>query len=169
MVKGIDGAQWDKLNKTFDAIDDDGNGEISLQEFITAMTTGDMEGELDTKQAEEMFHNLDVDGDHMLNKSELMLSVTNKVLCDRQERLYSAFVRLDLNGDGVIDKDEMQAALNDSNVLEEFKFLGSLDDIIKAADLNGDGQIDLQEFYLAMDPHGGYDKPDTVDQSADQD
>lgn len=149
VISKIDPTQKDNLEKTFDAIDSDHDGKISLDEFITAMT--DTKG-FNEKEAREMFENLDVDGDHKLNKAELMVSITHKMMCDRQERLYQAFTKLDKNGDGYIDEAEMKAALKASDANKQFAYLGDAHSLIEAADKDRDGKINLKEFYESLDP-----------------
>lgn len=152
-MKDIDPAQSQRVAKTFKAIDADDNGEISLDEFLAAMTSDDTG--FDTKQATAMFKQLDVDGDNKLVKSEMMLSITQKMLCDRQERLYAAFTHLDTNGDGFIDQSEMAAALSNSSSASQeslFAFLGDPAELIALVDANKDGKISLAEWYEALDP-----------------
>lgn len=104
------------------------------------------------QEARKTFQNLDVDGDHKLSKSELMVSITHKMMCDRQERLYLAFTQLDANDDGFIDESEMRMALEQSGTDKDFAFLGDPVELIKAADTDGDGRVSLKEFYKSLDP-----------------
>lgn len=99
-----------------------------------------------------MFKALDVNGDHKISKSEMMLSITQKMMTDRQERMYQCFTALDTNGDGFITPDEMAAALEKSNLGNDFAFLGDPASIIAAADTDKDGKVNLSEFYASLDP-----------------
>ena len=116
------------LERMFTVFDLDGDGTISLREFVTGLATI-LRGSVD-EQARFYFHIFDMDGDGAITRDEMY-----KILCigkegttdessakDLEEQVNRVLTILDEDGNGEVDCEEyVAAALCDSEVLEVFE------------------------------------------------
>jgi calcium-dependent protein kinase len=137
MADSLSDGEIKELEKTFRAIDENGDGMITFAEMKKAL-----EGHKDLKIAPEELKKIvamaDINGDGVLSYEELKLTSVHRKLIAKEERIWLAFCKLDLNGDGRISRDEIKQVLakQDADVLE----------MLKEADADGDGTIDYDEF-----------------------
>ncbi len=83
------------LVEKFTTFDNDGDGDIEMEEFVDAYSAFD-EGEA----AQAMFYSLDVNHDGMITKEELMVIYPDMVI------LAQKFMTFDKDGDGDIEMEE---------------------------------------------------------------
>ena len=81
---------------SFEQIDNNSDGGISLDEFESAAPKG-----ADSSKSEELFKKIDADGDGRISKAEAQANAP---------RLFAHFDQIDANGDGFITPEELQAA-----------------------------------------------------------
>jgi len=141
------------LRETFDKMDLDKNGQISLREFEKFMVeTGTMTKEV----AATVFNNADVNKDHEMSFNELLLTVADHQLRNVNERMHKMFLSIDDNGDGFLSPEEIKNYFSENSkqdsYLKDLGFVSQLDDIVKEADTNGDGKISFNEFVRVMNP-----------------
>ncbi len=107
----------------FDKVDQDGNGEISKQEFATRHRAG--------------FDAADANGDGALDRAEMLLEAQTR----NEARVDAMIARFDENGDGVLSRDEMPKP-RDSRRADKF---------FDRADKDENGSISKAEYEKAQD------------------
>lgn len=145
---------------SFDQIDGNGDGGLSLEEFKSAAPKG-----ADSSKSEELFKKIDSDGDGSISKAEsdafkdkarkaddllqsflfsLQAGVTQKAQTasdsDADKDSKSAFDTIDSDANGGIGKDEFSAAFKDSRLNSD-----QLNKLFSALDGNGDGSVSQDE------------------------
>jgi len=124
-----------EMKKTFAAIDENGDGLITVAELKKAMMAA---GAANTNigDVEKFFQLADVNGDGVLSYQELCMTAVDRKLRAKEERLWDTFRRLDLDGDGRVSAEEIEKVLGKDNAR----------DLIAEADSNNDGFISIDEF-----------------------
>jgi len=157
------------LKDTFDKMDLDKNGQISLGEFEKFMVES---GTMTKEVAEEVFKNADVNKDHEMSFNELLLTVADHQLRNVNERMHKMFLSIDINGDGFLSPEEIQNYFSENSqqdsYLKDLGYVSQLDDIIKEADRNGDGKISFNEFVRVMNPEA-FDAVDNEEDNKEDD
>jgi calcium-dependent protein kinase len=128
--------ELDALSKTFQEIDKDGNGQITLQELNEAVSRGVSGVSVD--KVKDLLRIADVDGDGELSYDELLMTTLNRKLKDKEERLWNVFCKLDLNGDGFLTLQEIESATRDT--------VDNIKEMIAEVDADGDGKVNYDEF-----------------------
>merc|ERR1719309_172658 len=145
-----------EVNAIFSLGDVDGDGEITLEEFIALMSPS---ASSVVKRISKSFKNLndvkaafkkiDTDNDGLLSKKEIMASSGNKF---DAEEVDAIFALGDVNGDGQIDMGEFISIMFPSavdvalQVSQTFKTLDDVKQAFKLLDKDGDGSITKQEM-----------------------
>eukprot|EP00638_Chattonella_subsalsa_P011219 CAMPEP_0117802558 /NCGR_PEP_ID=MMETSP0948-20121206/15814_1 /TAXON_ID=44440 /ORGANISM="Chattonella subsalsa, Strain CCMP2191" /LENGTH=492 /DNA_ID=CAMNT_0005635405 /DNA_START=188 /DNA_END=1667 /DNA_ORIENTATION=+ len=132
-------AEIGHLKKVFSAIDDDGNGVITLEELRMAMR---MEG-MEAVEAEVMalMDGIDIDGSHSLDYQEFLAAVVDRNIFIREENIRAAFQYFDKEGSG---------AIRPQDLVEIFGSIQHAEEATRGIDLNGDGIISYEEFKEMM-------------------
>ena len=125
------------LEAVFTAMDQDGDGLVSLDEFRAAVKQSPHSASL-LDQCEEVFERADLDMDGKLCFSELMSTAVELKLVAKEERLRKAFSRLDLDASGKISFDELKQILN-TNDAHSAK-------LIEQVDQDADFMVNYEEF-----------------------
>jgi len=127
------------LKKSFAEMDENGDGQITIDELKRAMSRNEglFKGELKEGEVQRILKMADVNGDGVLSYSELMMTCVNRKLKNKEERLWEAFCKLDLNGDGKITAQEIASVVEDKDKAAA---------LIAEVDKNGDGVVDYDEF-----------------------
>ncbi len=121
--KVITRSEWTGARETFERLDDDGNGQLNIDEFHDRPGT-DRFGELDHNQdgyitktewhgSSRSFSQLDRNGDGKLTRAEFS---------DQKYDRIAVFQELDINDDGVITRDEWRG---DMEIFERMDFNGN--------------------------------------------
>jgi len=133
----------DAMRDTFEAIDADKNGTITIQELRDALARSG--AKLPEAEIRDMLEAYDVDGDGTIDYSEFLTATTNLQKLTTVDNIRNCFRELDLDGDGSLTREEVSLALHDCNLEDE-----DLRKILSDADTNGDGRIDYFEFLEMM-------------------
>jgi len=138
MTDSLTDAELTELKKTFAAIDTNGDGVITFAEMKAALEKwgNDPKSADDVQHLATLMKVADLDGDGKLSYQELLLTVIQRKLTNKEERLWAAFRKMDLNGDGRVSVEEIQTVLGAQNARE----------LIAEADKNNDGSVDYDEF-----------------------
>ena len=107
--------------------DEDGNGEISYQEFFDLVQRlGEQEDNPEVRKAFQMF---DTDGDGSITAGEFKKTMRKLGLRLTDGQIYAMVEEADVNGDGEIDYKEFTALVADTKLIESkshFDFLQTL-------------------------------------------
>merc|ERR550534_3469228 len=116
------------LRKTFDEMDQDKNGTVSLSEFKNTMLKF---GTMTEKVAERIFKRADFNQDSVVSFDELLLTVTDHQLRNVNERMYKMFLLIDENGDGSLSPDEIkryfEKTLKDDPIINQMGLLADIE------------------------------------------
>lgn len=129
-----------ELRNAFQAMDIDGNGIITLEEFQHAF---EKNGIHDTNLV-KLFNSIDTNQTGSLSYSEFLAATMRRKMFLDEERLIEAFDRLDVDGNGYLEIDDFKRLMGEEFQQEE------VEEMIRSADKNVDGKIDFDEFMQMM-------------------
>lgn len=148
-------AQEEEYAREFHAIDADGDGQLTREEYLQAFTAawaGSEEAGDEAFQARMVdfalmeFDGLDLDGSGTIDLEEFLYARTET---DCVSEDYITFLNLDTDGNGTLSVDELLPdPVDDQNSPKAAEYLGR-----KAAleryDVDGDGKVSLDEWLAA--------------------
>jgi len=147
IAEQADETKMGKLREIFVALDDNGDGRLTLVEMKEGLEqAGFDEIPADFKQLVEQ---VDVDGSGGIDYTEFLAATLDQEYYLDEAVCWRAFKTFDLDGNGVIDQEELRAMLKTDSVQDavDNKVIAEL---LQNADTNGDGEIDFQEFLELM-------------------
>lgn len=132
------------LRDTFQALDKDGDGSITIDELQRGF--GHVEN---SKTLLQLLKGADTDNSGSIDYTEFLAATIDAKTFMKQDYLRTAFNMFDKDGSGKIDKDELVELLQGEDFTnmvpqEELKIY------LKEVDANGDGEIDFEEFVEMM-------------------
>jgi len=132
-----------ELLKTFQALDENGDGQLSTEELVKGYRKimGDVEAEA---EVDAIMKVVDANGSGAIDYTEFVMATINRQKLLSKDRLESAFKMFDKDGSGYLEIDEIKAIFNPGgqrNIDEKV-----WEDLIREVDPNGDGKISLNEF-----------------------
>jgi len=132
------------------AMDEDGDGTITMMELKKAMSKHISENAHETQpkqiqmqEIERIMERADVDGNGSLSYEELMMSYVHQKMSAKEERLWDAFVRIDEDRNGRITVDELEKVMEHLHDKRDKK---ELKKILDEVDKDKDGTVDFEEF-----------------------
>jgi len=139
---------FEELKKQFEALDKDGDGKISYQDFERGMmqTKG---LKLDKETIKKIFDGLDINNFGQIRFEDMVNAAVHDYLVQSDARLYEAFRDLDKENDGKIATKDLKTKIQEMNPY------GNVDMLLKViddVDLDNDGTIDYEEFLHALHP-----------------
>lgn len=127
--------------ETFDLIDVDGSGDITVEEF--AVCAKSLADSATLIQLNTIFDALDIDGDRTLSIKEFLMARVQRKLSIRPERLKKIFAQFNPDCDSVITPSQLSIILENNGISLSDEQVNSF---VLSADENGDGEIEWQEF-----------------------
>lgn len=105
-----------EVRQAFEAMDANGDGLLSLDEFRNGLRRLLAEGKgalrMGEEEAKRLFALVDANSDGHLSYPELLAAVVQRKLLAKEERLFRAFCLMDLDGDGMLTAEEIQRSLD---------------------------------------------------------
>ena len=129
------------LKATFQSIDENGDGMLSLEELKNAVAKAD---KIDFGNVEEIFKAIDTDNSGVIDYTEFIAASLEKKTYLQETKLKDAFKLFDKDGSGKVSKKEITSILNCE------KDSDYIDKLFEKYDLNKDGEIDFDEFSKLM-------------------
>lgn len=135
-----------EFKEAFAFIDENGDGQISIDELETVMRSL---GQNPTyAELQEMINEVDVDGNGLIDFPEFLQMMARKMKdTDSDEEIREAFRVFDKDGDGFISAAELRRVMTN---LGEKLTDEEVNEMIREADVDGDGKINYEEFVAMM-------------------
>ena len=136
--------QIQHLKKKFEAIDKNGDGNITIKELRDNLK--------DVKNKEEIIQMMigaDTDNSGTINYTEFLAATMEQNLYLKEENLRNAFRMFDSDGSGKISVEEVKQILGAKKYQAEIPE-DQWEDLIGEVDQNGDGELDFEEFLKMM-------------------
>merc|ERR1712129_671758 len=143
----LDDSQIAKLRETFQTLDENGDGELTLAEMMKACTTAGI-GNVD--EMNHLFESLDVDGSGSIGYTEFLAGMIDQKNYLREELCWEAFRTFDQDGSGEIDLDELNMMLKNQNLDSGISGDEDVEALFADAVKNGDGKISFDEFMIML-------------------
>ncbi|XP_057806679.1 calmodulin-like protein 30 [Salvia miltiorrhiza] len=134
----------DEVRMVFNKFDANGDGKISLQEYMQALRV--LGGATTKREAAQTFQAADADGDGFIDLDEFTKLYGSDADAKSSE-IQSAFRVFDCDGDGKISAEELMEVLRR---MGERPTLEGCKKMIRGVDRDGDGLIDMDEFTNMM-------------------
>jgi len=131
------------MRNLFDQFDQNGDGNITKEECITALKINKLDPEEAERMAAEIIKASDDNNDNMIQYNEFKNAMARHGLSQDEYRMHAIFSALDTNRDGYISIEEF------TKCLPEEGSDGDTTEVIQAfkdADENNDGRLSLEEF-----------------------
>jgi len=139
-------AQKDELRQTFEAMDKNNDGLLTLEELKEGLA-GCSEVNMAEVDMVALFHEMDTDGEGHVEWTEFLAALSSQSMLSSKHACQEAFAVLDVDRDGRISLDELHQMLNLNKAPqaldEELEFF-------RCMDKNGDGVIEFDEFRQMM-------------------
>ncbi|KAF7456951.1 calcium-dependent protein kinase CDPK6 [Cryptosporidium felis] len=139
----VTGSQIKQITKTFELLDQDGNGVLTPEELVSGLhSAGVPQWDIN-----RIVQSMDVDDTGFISYTEF-LAACYEWRDSELGVIKAAFNKMDIDGDGKLSVEEFEKVLckGDQKLLAHKDW----DSIIKAADTNGDGVVDWNEFLNYM-------------------
>jgi calcium-dependent protein kinase len=148
--------ETNELAEIYKSFDNNGDGVITFNELKNGILILRNKLNLDIreKDIDELFVEIDVDRNGMINYTEFIASTISYPTHVKQEQVYEAFRAFDSNFDGLLTLDEFALIIRPQTQ----KDLDELQVVFKEFDENGDGQIDFDEFMNHLEKGSNADK-----------
>ena len=144
--------ELNELKKIFFALDKNGDGKLSKEEFVKGLTNTNLNFNLDLNLNEEesfegLIKNIDSDNNGYITFEEFLMASINKEKILTEKNLKMAFNVFDRDKSGGISHEELKYILGEYNPnAKEYLWKKMIEQI----DLNKDGQISYEEFHNMM-------------------
>jgi len=133
----LDDEQIGKLKHTFQTLDKNKDGTLTIQEIVSGLTQ-----HLKKEDADALLqkgNNLDTDGSGTVDYTEFIAATIEGSSITADACIRAAFKLLDKNGDGFISREELKQRFQEEDSV--------IEGMMKPFDVDGDGKIDYNEFY----------------------
>mmetsp|Transcript_99642 Transcript_99642/g.287651 ORF Transcript_99642/g.287651 Transcript_99642/m.287651 type:complete len:418 (+) Transcript_99642:3-1256(+) len=144
----LDDSQLKELRETFTALDENGDGLLTLGELRNGLAQAGYRKT--NSDLQELMEGLDTDNSGVIDYTEFLAAAIDKRCYMSEQACWTAFKVFDLDGDGRITLDELHKVLDNDDVDEAFGEGARTADLMRDVDKDGDGTIDFKEFMAMM-------------------
>jgi len=137
----LDDSEIQDLQRTFKALDVDGNGTLSLQEVEQAFKDTKLSANL-----EELFGKVNFNGSSEIEYSTFIAAMMNQRLFHKQEHLWRAFKTIDQDNTNCITAEQLSQSLRNLDMTDAPVSPEEIQSVMSKTDINGDGLISFEEF-----------------------
>jgi len=137
----LDDSEIQDLQRTFKALDVDGNGTLSLQEVEQAFKDTKLSANL-----EELFGKVNFNGSSEIEYSTFIAAMMNQRLFHKQEHLWRAFKTIDQDNMNCITAEQLSQSLRNLDMTDAPVSPEEIQSVMSKTDINGDGLISFEEF-----------------------
>ncbi|CAK74200.1 unnamed protein product (macronuclear) [Paramecium tetraurelia] len=131
--------QQRQMRKTFQELDKNGDGKLSMEELKEYCSNG-----IDIK---DLFSRIDTDHNGFIEFTEFLTAAVDMKKLVSADQLKQAFQLLDVNGDGFLEIEEIKKMFNGKIQVQEEQ---QWDQLLLEMDENKDGKISLDEYKEAI-------------------
>ncbi|CAD8085675.1 unnamed protein product [Paramecium sonneborni] len=131
--------QYKQLRITFQKLDKNGDGKLSMEELKEYCQNG--------MDIMDLFSRIDTDKNGFIEFTEFLTAAVDMKKLASADQLKQAFQLLDLNGDGYLEIEEIKKIFNGKIQVQEEQ---QWDQLLLEMDENGDGKISLKEYQEAI-------------------
>jgi calcium-dependent protein kinase len=130
----------ERLRATFERIDTNRDGTITVKELETALASPDWnDAKVDVKETAKLISAADLNDNGVLDYREMLAAHVHMWLLSKEERLWVQFQKMDKNKDGYLSMDELKSTLNITKQSE-------LESVLQHVDHDNDGRVNYDEF-----------------------
>ncbi|CAK8996775.1 Calcium-dependent protein kinase 2 (PfCDPK2) [Durusdinium trenchii] len=141
IVRYLNRTEINSLRSEFQALDQDGNGVVTVAELAQAMRSAGFEPT--AEEVERLLRVLDENHDGTIDYEEFLTASLDRQVYLRDELLETAFQFFDVNGSGHISREDLEKRLG-----RDDPYL--VQSILKLCDTDLNGTIDMDEFKNMM-------------------
>jgi len=151
LAKQMDESVLHELHTTFDSIDEDEDGIITLEEFTKACSKLGLDSS-DQDQLGTMFADMDMNGDGVVDYTEFIAACFDRKIKQQEEVCWAAFRVFDLDSSGSITFEELQKVLSSATMQATFSktALKQLWLQFSGESPSREGAIDFDHFLAAI-------------------
>merc|ERR1712139_715814 len=154
IAHGLQDKEIEELKNLFISLDDNGDGQLTMEEITSGLGKLGMEG-MGARMLKIM-EECDTDGNGVIDYTEFLAATLDRKRVIQRDVCWNAFRVFDKDGSGKIDTDELIAVLASDEVKDVMAVTDEMvPQILKDADANGDGEIDFDEFMEMMKKGAG--------------
>jgi len=132
-------AEMSELRTAFQAIDKNGDGQISREELLEKYQSRMAPGTAE-QDVRQIMSKVDTNNSGFLDYSEFLHASLDQAKHLSQKNLRAAFALFDTDGNGKISCEELKTMMMEGKGEKGWK------EVVREVDQNGDGEIDLREF-----------------------
>jgi len=150
IAHNVDGAQVEQLRRTFELLDADKDGTVSVEEIVACLQT---ECGIDCDGLRHVFELVDSKScggsGGGVCYTDFIAVMMGPSECMQREACMEAFIAMDRDGSKQIGRDEIRDFLTSGAVEQGAVDEAELEEVFSKADTDGDGHVDFEEF-MAM-------------------
>mmetsp|Transcript_4428 Transcript_4428/g.9727 ORF Transcript_4428/g.9727 Transcript_4428/m.9727 type:complete len:776 (+) Transcript_4428:3-2330(+) len=137
--------QLSSLRETFQALDTNGDGFLTLEEIKKGIETV---GLSDVPELQKIIEQVDFNNSGKLDYTEFLGASLDRKVQMQEDICWGAFRVFDKNGDGKISKEELSEVLKSADIQNIAN--GDVEKMIQEVDGDSDGMVDFKEFMAMM-------------------
>jgi len=141
-LDSIDKFDEKAMKELFDRYDENGDGNITKDEFVAALEERNIYRLKAIEIAQEILVRSDTNKDSMIQFDEFKIAMLRHQLTQNEYRMHAIFSALDANKDGKISIDELVHCLGDC----DHELIQLIESRFSHADRDNDGELSFDEF-----------------------